>query len=186
MRCINLEVVIVAIAVVAVMTSCDKVSNEHEQPEAPKLEWELELEEINRTITEFINGCQGYDAEELVRGIVGEWEPNSILEYDNEWSTIVEPLRVMGNDYVCDLGYQRLAFCVDGTGSYYRFFTEPGIDPDTLSYAWGYDAASRILSLGGDYNAEFMVSGFNGDYIVLDYVDQDDDNVRKIYKRLVE
>jgi hypothetical protein len=92
----------------------------------------------------------------------------------------------MGNDYVCDLGYQRLAFCVAGTGRYYSFFTEAGVDPDTLSYAWDYDAASRILSLGGDYNAELMVSGYNGDYIVLDYVDQDDDNMRKIYKRLVE
>lgn len=137
------------------------------------------------SIAEFVDGCKDFDAETFVQGIVGEWEPDSMLEYDAEWSMIEEPHRVMGDDYVEDLGYHSFTFAADGTGYKYNVFTEPDIEPETRDFEWSYNADSRMLTLNGEYNAEYKVTGFDGEYIVLDYV-YHDDNTRKILKRIIK
>ena len=48
-----------------------------------------------------------------------------------------------------------------------------------------YDADNYTLTLSGDYNAAFKIAGFNGDYIVCDYV-WHGDNMREILKRKAE
>lgn len=133
-------------------------------------------------IAEFVEGCKDFDAEAFAQGIVGEWKPDSILEYDAEWRMIEEPYRVKGEDYVEGLGYQRFVFTADGTGYKYVEFTEPDMEPETFNYEWSYDADNRMLTIEGEYNTEFKVSGFDGDHIVCDYV-WHGDNTRKILKR---
>ena len=108
-----------------------------------------------------------------------------MLEYDAEWAKIEQPHRVMGVDYTEGLAYSKLTFNTDGTGHRYVEFTEPGEEPETMTFEWQYDADSHILTLSGDYNAEYNVAGFNGDYIVCDYV-WHGDNMRKILKRKAE
>ena len=54
-----------------------------------------------------------------------------------------------------------------------------------MAFEWLYDADNHTLTLSGDYNAEFKVAGFKGDYIVCDYV-YHGDNMRKILKRKAE
>lgn len=136
-------------------------------------------------VESFVVECSDFDAEALVEGLAGEWEMDSMLEYDAEWTKIEQPHRVMGVDYAEDIGYSKLTFNADGTGHRYVEFTEPGIEPETMTFEWQYDADSHMLTLSGDYNAEYDVAGFNGDYIVCDYV-WHGDNMRKILKRKAE
>lgn len=144
-------------------------------------QWYLET----MAIAEFVDSCKDFDAETFVKGIVGEWMPDSILEYDAEWTMIEEPFRVQGEDYVEGLGYQRLVLAADGTGYRYVEFTEPDMEPETFNFEWNYDAQSRMLSLTGEYNIEFKVSGFNSDHVVCDYI-WHGVNTRKIFKRSIK
>ena len=144
-------------------------------------QWYLET----TAIAEFVAECKDFDAEVLVEGLAGEWEMDSMLEYDAEWAKIEQPHRVMGVDYAEGLGYSKLTFNADGTGNRYVEFTEPGEEPETMAFEWQYNADSHMLTLSGDYNAEFKVAGFNGDHIVCDYV-YHGDNMRKILKRKTE
>ncbi|MBO7217969.1 MAG: hypothetical protein J6V50_04635 [Clostridia bacterium] len=136
-------------------------------------------------VESFVAECSDFDAEALVEGLVGEWELDSMLVYDAEWEKIEQPHRVMGVGYAEGLGYSKLTFNADGTGNKYVEFTEPGVEPETMAFEWQYDADSHVLTLSGDYNAKYVVAGFNGDHIVCDYV-YNGDNIRDILKRKAE
>lgn len=136
-------------------------------------------------VESFVAECSDFDAEALVEGLAGEWELDSMLVYDAEWAKIEQPHRVMGVCYAEGLGYSKLTFNADGTGNLYVEFTEPGVEPETMTFEWRYDADSHMLTLSGDYNAKYVVVGFNGDHIVCDYV-YNGDNIRDILKRKAE
>ncbi len=136
-------------------------------------------------VESFVAECSDFDAEALVEGLAGEWELDSMLVYDAEWAKIEQPHRVMGVGYAEGLGYSKLTFNADGTGNKYVEFTEPGVEPETMTFEWQYDADSHVLTLSGDYNAKYVVAGFNGDHIVCDYV-YNGDNIRDILKRKAE
>lgn len=145
--------------------------------------WYYHTEAIN----ELLDTCKDFDAETLIAGIEGEWETNSLLIYDDEWKSITTPLRLNGVDYVADGGiYSYFNFAADGTGYRYVDYPEPSIEPQTFEFSWAYDAESGKLTLSGDYNDVWSVTGYNDYYVVLDQISREGWNYRTILKRKAE
>ncbi|MBO7262460.1 MAG: hypothetical protein J6U95_05965 [Alistipes sp.] len=145
--------------------------------------WYYHTEAIN----ELLETCKDFDAETLIAGIEGEWETNSLLIYDDEWKSITTPLRLNGVDYVADGGiYSYFNFAADGTGYRYVDYPEPSLEPETLEFSWAYDAESGKLTLSGDYNDMWSVTGYNDYYVVLDQISREGWNYRTILKRKAE
>lgn len=145
--------------------------------------WYYHTEAIN----ELLETCKDFDAETLIAGIEGKWETNSLLIYDDEWKSITTPLRLNGVDYVADGGiYSYFNFAADGTGYRYVDYPEPSLEPQTLEFSWAYDAESGKLTLSGDYNNVWSVTGYNDYYIVLDQISREGWNYRTILKRRAE
>ena len=58
-----------------------------------------------------------------------------------------------------------------------------GSESSVKDFTWTYDVANSSLMLTGDeYNAEYIVSGYNDDYVVLDYSNMGM-NIRMVLKR---
>lgn len=144
--------------------------------------WYYHTEAIN----ELLDTCKDFDAETLLAGLEGKWETDSLLIYDDEWKSITTPLRVMGEDYVDGGAYSFYVFATDGTGYRYVHYPEPGIEPETLEFSWTYNAESSKLTLSGDYNNEWSVTGYSNYYIVLDQISREGWNYRTILKRKAE
>lgn len=145
--------------------------------------WYYHTEAIN----ELLDTCKDFDAETLIAGIEGKWETNSLLIYDDEWKSITTPLRLNGVDYVADGGiYSYFNFAADGTGYRYVDYPEPSLEPQTLEFSWAYDAESSKLTLSGDYNDVWSVTGYNDYYVVLDQISREGWNYRTILKRRAE
>ena len=144
--------------------------------------WYYHTEAIN----ELLEGCKDFDAETLLAGIEGKWMPDSLLIYDDEWVNITTPLLVMGEDYVDGRAYSYYTFATDGTGSRYVNYPGPDMEPETLEFSWTYNAESGKLTLSGDYNNEWSVTGYSNNYIVLDQISREGWNYRTILKRQAE
>ena len=144
---------------------------------------EMELVETNNIVAELLEGCKEYDTEALINGIVGAWIENSELVYDSEWNKVVRANYLLGLSYVEGVVYSTYTFTADGNGTQYYEPEEPGLSPQTISLTWSYDNETNKLKLTGEMiNAEYVVSGYSNEYLVLDSSDADA-NVRTILKR---
>ena len=149
---------------------------------------ESEISESDRAINNLMGQCKVYDAEALVQGLPGEWLLDSYLAYDNDWKTITSPFYVMGDMNCEGLNAGTYTFTAEGKGVFSNTLEDPLADPIRWEFEWNYNAESGKLLLSGEnYNTEYKVSGFNNEYLVLDYYDSVNKlNTRKIYKRIVE
>ena len=119
----------------------------------------------------------------MTNGIQGEWTLDSTLIYNEDWTKIIEPLRVMGTDCEEGLGYVTYVF----NNEYMEMHSFNSAEPDPESvitqYTWTYDTATRKLILVGDNsNLEYIVSGFSSNYLILDRVMSSGRNLRTIFK----
>ena len=144
--------------------------------------WYYHTEAIN----ELLDTCKDFDAETLIAGLEGKWETDSLLIYDDEWKSITTPLRIYGEDYVDGGAYSFYVFAAEGTGYRYVHYPEPDVEPETLEFSWAYDAESGKLTLSGDYNNVWSVTGYNDYYVVLDQISREGWNYRTILKRKAE
>ena len=144
---------------------------------------ELKLVETNNIVAELLDGCKEYDTEALINGIAGVWEENSELVYDSAWERVTEVYYLLGECFVEGAVYSTYTFNAEGEGSRYYEPEDPTLSPQTETFTWSYDAATRKLTVTGDVlNAEYVVSGYSNDYLVLDS-SKADKNVRAILKR---
>lgn len=137
----------------------------------------------NEAINELLEGCKDFDSDTLVSGLVDEWGRDSYLKYNDDWSKIIEPYRVIGYDYIDGLAYEKYNFNADGTGWHSVNPTEPDMETMTYDFNWSYDAESNQLTLSGEYNHKWRVTGCNDNYIVLDETTTNGDNLRTILRR---
>lgn len=144
---------------------------------------DMELLSVNITIANLLEECCNYDAEAMTNGILGEWASDSTLIYNDDWTTIIEPLRVKGTDCVEGLGYETYVFNNENMEIHSFNSAEPDPEPVITQYTWTYDTETRKLILVGDNaDLEYIVSGFSSNYLILDCVMNDGSNVRKILK----
>lgn len=155
--------------------------------------------EESKIINSLMTKCKDFDTNTFVQGLIGEWDLDSQLYYDDAWQEIVECHKFVG---IWQPGYnigapeiKRYTFTSDGKGLYYTY--SPETTEISIPFDWQYNVESCELSLVGeyyseyispdliDYTAQFTVSGFNSEYLVLDWVTAKG-NLREIYKRRVE
>ena len=137
----------------------------------------------NEAVNELLESCKDFDAETLAETIEGEYERYSYLKYNDDWSKIIEPYLVIGYDYVEGLAYEKYNFNADGTGWHSVNPAEPDMETMTYDFNWSYDAESNQLTLSGEYNHKWRVTGCNDNYIVLDETITNGDNLRTILRR---
>ena len=110
--------------------------------------------------------------------------------YIQEWNDITEYYLLLGvyNPHIFGgADVRRYTFAADGVGTYYVYNENDGSDAFSASFNWTYDTDSKTLTLSGRYNnGLYTVSGFNGEYLVLDSVDAKGENMREIFKRKVD
>ena len=147
-----------------------------------------ESEEV-KIVNNLMAQCREFDSEALSSNIVGEWDTDSILFYNNEWSNITEYYQLMGvfHNVFGGAEIRRFTFAADGTGTCYVYNEWVNPDTFTASFSWTYNTENKILTLDGRYNhGQYTVSGFNGEYLVLDSVNAQGENMREIFKRKVD
>ena len=147
------------------------------------------LSEEELYINNLIAQCQNFDAETLIQGIPGEWERDSYIMYSDEWEKDFEIIELNGDSGVsAGLGSEFLTFTAEGTGQLRTINYSLGTDcVKIFNFEWIYDADYKKLVLSGEYNTEFDVKGYNGEYIILDYYDKANKKyAREIYKRVTE
>ena len=140
----------------------------------------------NEAVNELVKKCKDFDSDTLASGLVDEWEHDSYLKYNDDWSKIIEPYRVIGYDYIEGLAYEKYNFNADGTGWHSVNPAEPNMETMTYDFNWSYDAESGKLTLSGDYNNVWSVTGYNDCYVVLDQISREGWNYRTILKRKAE
>ena len=135
------------------------------------------------TLEDIVEGCKDFDHETLAANIAGEWVLDTWVVYDDEWSYITFPLIVKGTHYTLGLeGGESFTFAADGTGTNYENYENSGTGTLTTRFNWVYNIKSSRLTCSGEYNLEWTVTGFSDEYIVLDRLDFDGDNIRTILK----
>jgi hypothetical protein len=82
--------------------------------------------------------------------------------------------------------YSYVIFAANGTGSRYVDYPEPDMEPETHEFSWTYNAESGKLTLSGDYNDVWSVTGYSDYYVVLDQISREGWNYRTILKRKAE
>jgi hypothetical protein len=146
--------------------------------DSPKSKYDIVIDNL-------MSECKDFDAQTLVQGLPGEWREDSILSYDDEWTTITSPWCVMGDMNCAGLSLGDYTFTADGKGSC-RITLEFPPEDIVSSFEWQYDAESSTLILNYEnHSVQRKVSGFNGEYLVLDYYDTtNEDNKREILKAI--
>ena len=159
--------------------------NNEKQPNNPP------LSEEDKIVNELMAQCQNFDAEDIIYGLPGEWDAYFQLFYDDAWQVIEECHMLAGkwqpghNIGVPEI--KRYTFTSDGKGAYhvYSYFNGPESEWYIASFDWQYNVENRTLVLEGEHSHQFVVSGFNGEYLVWDWTNSHG-NFREIYKRKAE
>ena len=156
--------------------------NNEKQPNNPP------LSEEDKIVNELMAQCQDFDAEDIMQGLPGEWKYDSQLLYDKSWKNILETYIFFGRYYIYAGGSSapKFSFTADGKGKYHFTYPYPPYEEDFLSFDWNFDATDNKLVLSGGYDKSAVVSGFNNVYLILDYVNNKNQNIREILKKGVE
>ncbi len=156
--------------------------NNEKQPNNPP------LSEEDKIVNELMAQCQDFEAEDIMQGLPGEWKYDSQLLYDKSWKNILETYIFFGRYYIYagDSSAPKFSFTADGKGKYHFTYPYPPYEEDFLSFDWNFDATDNKLVLSGGYDKSAVVSGFNNVYLILDYVNNKNQNIREILKKGVE
>ncbi len=146
---------------------------------------DMQLRSAEGVIDTLMATCKDFAPEAPLQGLPGEWCEDSDLEYDQDWQHVVRVHELMGVAYSEGGVFVRYHFEADGQGSTYFAPVDPSMEPETTLFEWSYNENSGELLLSGSLNATYFVSGYNGDYVVLDRQSADK-NLRLILKRRVE
>ena len=169
---------LIMLMVGAVIVSCDNKGTH-----TPKNKYDIAIENL-------MAQCKNFDADLLNQNLPGVWEINSLVTYNADWSTIDQPHLVMGEMNAVGMAQEeRYTFTEDGKGSYYVMpAIAPDASPRTMNFNWHYDADNHKLIITWETGIEIQrtVSGFNSEYIVLDYVNSTNQNIREILKKKEE
>lgn len=146
----------------------------------------MKVKGINIAVDKFMTECGGFSSEDMERGLPGGWVMDSYLVYDENWQKVVKPYMVMGESYAEGTSYFSYAFADDGTGMVYLKHNDPSESPEAFGFDWSYDSEKNELVLSGEqFNVNYAVSGYCGEYVVLDNVSMAE-NIRLIFRRKTE
>lgn len=144
---------------------------------------EMLLIEANEAAAITVERCCNYDVEAVGEMIVGVWNRYTVLTYDAEWQGVIEvPGYFYGEVRVEGGSLESYTFNADGTGLYARTVDDPSIEGTTKNFSWNFDAATKKLTLTGDLNSDFTLSGLNNNLLILDSTTANK-NVRTMFSK---
>ena len=161
----KIKILFTIIALVAT-TSC--YSSDGKSNKAPQMSKEQMF------VDDLLVQSENFVADDIVRGLPGEWVVDSEFVYDSEWKEIVETHIFQGVHQLVGLANVTYTFATDGKGLYYSTNVSlgPNEPPYTYGYEWNYDVEGKKLVMSNeDMRIECVVSGFNGTYLILDRTD---------------
>ena len=173
--------ILIILAIFALFSCNNEKSSNTPQPES----------EEDKIVNELMAQCQNFDADDIIQGLPGEWDAYFQLFYDDALQKITEVYMLEGKfqpgHNIGAPEIKRYTFTPDGKGSYYVYSSSsgPGLEEYTASFDWQYNVENRTLVLEGEHSHQFVVSGFNGEYLVWDWTNSHG-NFREIYKRKAE
>ena len=147
--------------------------------------------EESKIINILMSQCKDFNTNTLAQDLTGEWNLDSQLYYDEAWQIIVECHMLRGqwqpNYNIGAPDIKRYTFAPGGKGLYYVYSSSNGseLGEHSASFDWYYNAENRELVVSGEHSSQFIVSGFNNEYLVLDWVNAKG-NLREVFKRKVE
>lgn len=145
---------------------------------------DMELLSINIVVANMIEECRDFDADAMVNSLQGEWMTDSSLIYNEEWTKIIDPLRVAGTDYADGLGRVTYVFNNGNVEVHSISSAEPNPTTEITPYTWSYDEVTgKLIFVGNDSGLEYVVSGFSSHYLILDCVTNGGKNLRTILMR---
>lgn len=148
--------------------------------------------EEDKIVNELIAQCKDFSAEDIAQGLPGEWSEDSAIIYDEQWQNIEHYSQFMGKWYVMGGALVTYIFTADGKGTY--TLSDDFTISITATVEWQYDAEKSELSITrevteGDYAGtsydKFKITGYNGEYLVCDYV-ENNKYYRRIFKKRQE
>lgn len=144
---------------------------------------ELFIAEANCVMEKLMESCRDFDKVSFAETLPGTWSVDSEMTYDSEWRQVVEPYRLMGMDYAEGGASLKYNFAADGEGLKEVEAHVPGEEPSVKNFTWTYNVDDSRLILNFETSTmEYLMSGYDGEYIVLDYQSQSK-NTRFVLKR---
>lgn len=128
--------------------------------------------------------CQNFDSQTFVQKLPGVWVTDSVYGYDENWQNVKYVIVYKGNHRWEGSGNFTYTYATDGTGNCHIQTVGPA---DNTSYAfnWQYNPDCQELVLDGERRTKWRVSGFNNEYLIVDYP-SNNYNMREVYKRKAE
>lgn len=147
----------------------------------------FEVERITLRVNSAISGGADYDREQAAKVLIGEWRPNTDLEYDQNWERIIS-CPIVDNYMFIDGGiYPYLTISADGTYLRHYEVEDPSFgDGGYIENRgdWQFDPMTEELIFTGEYVNTFKIRALTERYFVADYYDKiNKDNHRAIYER---
>lgn len=124
-----------------------------------------------------------FDKSLFTEQLVGEWSLNTSVRYNNDWSGVIYPDIVLGEHFAEGLGGAIYTFEADSTGRCVYQAADPTVEDTTYTFNWSYNQESSTLTLTGDMNKEFVVSGFDRENLIIDYIQSYTNDDKTFYCR---
>lgn len=140
-------------------------------------------------IENIMTQCQNFDTTTFAQELPGIWETDTSVIYDEKWLEIINWNMVMGeyNNEVNGWSRIKYVFHTDGEGLYHISGCNPNTSTNPKAFDWYYNSENGELMISGEnFTHRRTVSGFNNEYLVLDYKGTGKHNIREIYKRKAE
>ena len=132
---------------------------------------------------------QAREVHPFIKSLEGTWKTDSYVLYNEEWKDIVEILIENGQAYPVGATPRRYTFNADGTLTYSMYTESPPIGWEEIgTYPCYYNEETKILTIKNEKGQtyEFLVSDYDGEYLVLDYTQHSYDSyIDKHYYRYV-
>ena len=119
-----------------------------------------------------IDNSENREVDPFIQSLQGTWSIYTMIYYDKEWKEVESVAIEKGDSKMEGLGHRLYTFNTDGTFTYYLDPCYPGKEPEVVTYSCFYDSESKIITMKNDKGVtryEYLVSGYDGEYLVLDY-----------------
>lgn len=147
------------------------------------------LSEEDKIVNELMAKCQNFDTTTFAQELPGIWDTDTSVIYDEKWLEIINWNMVMGkyNNEVNGWSSIKYVFHAGGEGLYHIFDCNPNTSTNPKAFDWYYNSENGELMISGEnFTLRRTVSGFNNEFLVLDYKGTGKHNIREIYKRKAE
>ena len=125
----------------------------------------------------------------FIKSLEGLWVTDSLYNYDKEWTEVELALIENGWPNLEGISPRRYTFNADGTLTYSMYTVNPPIGWEEIgTYPCYYNEETKILTIKNEKGQtyEFLVSDYDGEYLVLDYTQHSYDSyIDKHYYRYV-